>query len=111
MEVTPEFWSKGVEQRSGGVEVRSGMYWRCGIELGLNVLRCALAKSSVLLKEAEWNGVQAEDENGVGGMEERRRKCSGTRMCMMGRIRDIRTKVTWHLSRVYILCKNNAGKE
>jgi len=32
-------------------------------------------------------------------------------MCMMGRICDIRTKVTWHLSRVYILRKNNARKE
>ena len=93
------------------MEMRSGMCQRCRIELGLNVLRCALAKSSVLLKEAEGNGVQAEDENGVGGTEERRWECSGTRMCMMGRIRDIRTKVTWHLSRVYILCKNDAGKE
>ena len=69
--------------------MRSGMCRRCEIELGLNVLCCALAKSSVLLKEAEGNGVQAEGENGVGGTEERRRKCSGTRMCMMERLRDI----------------------
>jgi len=99
------------EQSSGGAEMRSGMCWRCRIELGLNVLHCALAKSSVLLREAEGNGVQAEDENGVGGKEERRWRCSGTRMCMMGRIRDIQTKITWHLSRVNILHKNNAGKE
>ena len=69
--------------------MQSGMCQRCGIQLGLNVLCCALAKSSVLLKEVEENGVQVEDENGVGGMEEWRWKCSGMRMCMMGRIHDI----------------------
>ena len=70
--------------------------WRCGgAERNVSEVRdrtwpqrLALCphKVKVLLKEAEGNGVQAEDENGVGGTEERRRKCSGTRMCMMGRI-------------------------